>query len=64
VKIKSVKKKWKAKAFAAGVNREVIQAGADMLNMDLNDLIDQTIAGMREVAEEIGLKGASEPSSF
>jgi putative nucleotidyltransferase with HDIG domain len=64
VKVKSVKKKWKAKAFAAGVNREVIQAGADMLNMDLNDLIDQTIAGMREVADDIGLKGASEPSSF
>ncbi len=57
VKVKSVKKKWKAKAFAAGVNREVIQAGADRLNMDLSDLIEQTIAGMREVADDIGLRG-------
>lgn len=57
VKVKSVKKKWKAKAFAAGVDRDVIQAGADMLNMDLSDLIEKTIAGMCEVAEDIGLKG-------
>jgi putative nucleotidyltransferase with HDIG domain len=57
VKVKSVKKKWKEKAFASGVNREVIQAGADMLNMDLNDLIAQTLAGMCEAAEDIGLKG-------
>jgi putative nucleotidyltransferase with HDIG domain len=57
VKVKSVKKKWKAKAFAAGVDREVIQAGADMLKIDLNDLIDQTIAGMREAASDIGLQG-------
>jgi len=60
VKVKSVKKKWKAKAFAAGVNREVIQAGADMLNMDLNDLIEKTIAGMCEVARDIGLEGMAE----
>ena len=64
VKVKSVKKKWKAKAFAAGVNREVIQAGADMLNMDLGDLIEQTMAGMREVADAIGLRGASESGSI
>jgi len=57
VKVKSVKKKWKAKAFAAGVNREIIQAGADMLNMDLSTLIEQTIAGMREAASDIGLQG-------
>ena len=57
VKVKSVKKKWKAKAFAAGVDREVIEAGAAMLNMELSTLIGHTIAGMCEVAEEIGLKG-------
>jgi putative nucleotidyltransferase with HDIG domain len=54
---KSVKKKWKDKSFAAGVNREVIQKGAEMLKMELTDLFSETIAGMREVAEGIGLKG-------
>jgi putative nucleotidyltransferase with HDIG domain len=59
LKAKSVKKKWKDKRFAAGVNREVIEAGAEMLGMDLSDLITDTIMGMRDVAEEIGLKGAT-----
>jgi|AGTN01.3.fsa_nt_gi Predicted hydrolase (HD superfamily) len=53
----SVKKKWKQKGFAAGVNREVILDGAAMLGMELDALITHTIAGMRTVAEEIGLKG-------
>ena len=56
-KAKSVKKKWKNKAFAAGVNRDVIQKGAEMLGMDLGELITDVIMGMREVADEIGLKG-------
>lgn len=54
---KSVKKKWKDKKFAAGVNREVVQEGADLLEMDLNDVIKETIEGMRTVAEELDLKG-------
>jgi putative nucleotidyltransferase with HDIG domain len=54
---KSVKKKWKDKTFAAGVRRDIIQQGAAMLEMELNDLFAQTIAAMRRVAEEIGLKG-------
>ena len=54
---KSVKKKWKNKSFAAKVNREVIQKGAEMLGMELSDLFRETIAGMREVADQIGLKG-------
>lgn len=57
VKVKSVKKKWKDKAFAAGVSREIIQQGAELLGVEISDLIEQTIAGMREVAEEIGLQG-------
>jgi len=57
MKVKSVKKKWKDKAFAAGVNRAVIEKGAEMLGIELNELIDDVIMGMREVAEEIGLKG-------
>jgi len=53
----SVRKKWKDKRFAAGVNRSIIEKGAAMLGVDLNDLIAETILGMREVAGEIGLKG-------
>jgi putative nucleotidyltransferase with HDIG domain len=57
LELKSVKKKYKDHRFAAGVNREVIEKGAAMLNMDLDYVITETIAGMREVAEAIGLKG-------
>ena len=54
---KSVKKKWGQKSFAAGVDRDVIQSGVDMLGMELNEVIAETINGMRKVADEIGLKG-------
>lgn len=57
VEQKSVKKKWKEKSFAAGVNREVIEKGASMLGVELSSLIEDVIMGMREVADEIGLKG-------
>lgn len=56
--VKSVKKKWKSPAFAAGVNRSIIEKGAEMLGLELSELIEDTIMGMREVANEIGLKGA------
>ena len=56
LKAKSVKKKWKEKRFAAGVDRSIIEKGAQMLGMDRTDLITDTIMGMREVAENIGLK--------
>jgi len=55
---KSVKKKWKDKRFAAGVDRTIIERGAQRLGMDLTELITDTIMGMRDVAEEIGLKGS------
>ena len=57
VKTKSVKKKWKDKRFAAGVDRSIIEKGAQMLGVEVTELITDTIMGMREVAEEIGLKG-------
>lgn len=57
MKPKSVKKKWKEKSFAAGANREVITQGAEMLGMDLNDVIAETLAGMQTVADDIGLRG-------
>lgn len=50
MEIKSVKKKYKDKKFAAGCSREVIERGADMLGWELNDLIGQTIQAMRASA--------------
>ncbi len=57
VQVKSVKNKWKDKRFAAGVDRAIIEKGAEMLQVGLDELIDDTIKGMQEVAEAIGLKG-------
>jgi len=54
---KSVKKKWKQKGFAAGVKREIIEEGAQLLGMDLNEVIEESIKGMQNVAAELGLKG-------
>lgn len=47
MEVKSVKKKYKDKKFAAGCSREVIERGAAMLGWDLNVLIEQTIQAMR-----------------
>ena len=57
MKPKSVKKKWKEKSFAAGANREVIAAGAEMMGVPLDEVIAQTLSGMQTVASEIGLAG-------
>jgi len=57
MEVKSLMKKFKDARFAAGVDRGVIRQGCEMLGMDLSDLMDETIKGMREVAGEIGLKG-------
>jgi predicted hydrolase (HD superfamily) len=57
VQVKSVKNKWKDKRFAAGVDRSIIEKGAQMLQVGLDELINVTIKGMQEVAEAIGLKG-------
>jgi putative nucleotidyltransferase with HDIG domain len=57
MKPKSVKSKWKDKRFAAGVDRTIIEKGANMLGVQVSELIEDTIMGMRDVAETIGLKG-------
>lgn len=54
---KSVTKKWKDKSFAAGVDRDIIQRGIDMIEMDRNVVIEETINAMRKVADEIELRG-------
>lgn len=55
MEVKSVKKKFKDKHFAAGVNRDVILSGCDMLGMTLDDVIAESIEGMRTVHEALGL---------
>lgn len=51
MEVKSVKKKYKNKNFAAGCSREVIERGAALLGWDLNKLIEQTILAMRSCEE-------------
>ena len=55
ISVKSIKKKWKDKSFAAGVNREVITKGTEMLGMETLDVIQLAIDGMTKIAPEIGL---------
>jgi len=52
LKLSSLKKKWKDKKFAAGVNRDIVLQGAEMLGMDLESLMTETIEGMRSAATE------------
>ncbi len=52
---KSVQKKWKQKSFAAGVDREVIEKGAALLGVDLRELIEDVIEGLRKIAPQIGM---------
>ncbi len=53
LEVKSVMKKFKTASFAAGCSREVIQKGADMLEMELTELIDKTIHAMRSLIPEM-----------
>ncbi len=53
--VKSVKKKWKDKAFARGVNRDVILKGAEMLDVAIDELIDGVIRALQPIEEELGL---------
>jgi predicted hydrolase (HD superfamily) len=53
--VKSVKKKWKDKAFARGVDRDVIEKGTSILDTPLEDLIENVIEALKPVEREIGL---------
>ena len=57
LEVKSVKKKFKQKSFAAGVDRETVKKGAEMLGMSLDELIAEVIEGMRARAEACGVAG-------
>ncbi len=58
--VKSFMKKFKDKRFAAKCNREVIRQGCEMLGMEVKDVAQICIDGMREHAEELGLTGTEE----
>jgi putative nucleotidyltransferase with HDIG domain len=58
VKVKSVRKKMKSKAFAASVNREEITAGAEDLGVELNEHIAFVLGALQSVAGDLGLEGA------
>jgi putative nucleotidyltransferase with HDIG domain len=57
VKVKSVRKKMKSKAFAASVNREDIISGAEALGVDLNEHIEFVLEALRGIADDLGLAG-------
>ena len=58
MEVKSLKKKFKDKKFAAGVDRSVIEKGCKMLGMELDQVMAESIQGMREVAPALGLDGS------
>ncbi len=57
VEVKSVKKKWKDRAFAGGVKREDVEQGAEMLGVPLAEHIGVVLDAMKAIAEELELAG-------
>ena len=55
VKVKSVKKKMKDKAFARSVDRDHIREGTAALGVELDEHIDQVLEALRSVADDLGL---------
>ena len=53
MEVKSLKKKFKDKRFAAGCSREVIEKGAHILGWELNELFEKTIQAMRSCEQEV-----------
>jgi putative nucleotidyltransferase with HDIG domain len=56
---KSVKKKLKQPSFAAGVHRDEVYAGAELLGVDLDDHIRTVVAAMQPIASDLGLRTAA-----
>ncbi|HLF89866.1 MAG TPA: HD domain-containing protein [Anaerolineales bacterium] len=57
LEVKSVKKKWKDKAFAAGANRDEIAQGTEEFGVSLWEHVGNVIEAMRSIAPELGLEG-------
>ena len=60
LKVSSFMKKFKSRKFAAGCDRNIILQGCEMLGMDIRDVAQICIDGMREHAQELGLTGTGE----
>lgn len=58
MELKSLKKKYKSKGFAAGCSREVIERGADQLGWELEKLLTMTLQAMADCEDEINAKMA------
>ncbi len=58
--LKSLKKKYKSKGFAAGCSREVIQRGADQLGWELTKLLTMTLAAMAASEDTINTEMEAE----
>ncbi len=56
LKVKSVKKKWKDKSFAAGVNRQEVAQAAEEFGIELWEHVANVIEAMRPIGEELGLE--------
>ncbi len=61
LEVSSVRKKMKSKGFAAGVNREDLVKGAELLGVDLNEHIAFVIEAMSSIADTLGLAGVAVP---
>jgi predicted hydrolase (HD superfamily) len=59
VKVKSVRKKLKDKAFARSVNRDDIFHGAEELGVDLDQHVELVLSALLEIADEIGVSGTA-----
>ena len=59
LEVKSFMKKWKDKRFAAKCNRELILQGCQMLGMEIRDVSEIVIEGMKAHAEELQLTGTA-----
>ena len=57
---KSVKKKLKQPSFAAGVHRDEVYAGAELLGLELDEHIANVVAAMQPIAAELGLRTAAD----
>ena len=53
MELKSLKKKYKDKKFAAGCSRDIISRGAEELGWEIDKLLEQTLIAMQEVEDEI-----------
>jgi len=62
VEVKSVRKKWKDKLFAAGVHREEIEVGAAALGVELWEHVGIVLEAMQGIAAELGLDGSGDQS--